>query len=781
MFEFSKFTLEPRTRTLKRQGETVTLNRRAFDLLLYLVQNPGRILSREELVKNVWPDTFVDENSLEQSISALRRALAEKPGDNSYVVTVQGRGYQFVSEVKDTEMAVMAPAGAATSGAAGGVILERETIRTSITRQDNQLPSLAAPRRSRTKVVGAVLLLAVLGAGGYFLHLRSAPGLTAKDTVLVADFTNTTGDSVFDYTLRQGLSSELEQSPFLSLLSERHTAQTLSLMSKPPETRLTLEVAREVCLRSHSTAVLNGSIAQVGTKYLLTLSAIACSNGDTLASASAQANDKNHVLDALGKLATAIRPKLGESLGSVAKYDVPLQEVTTSSLDALQAYSLGSRTFYRFHDSMKAQKFYERAVALDPNFATAYAQIGVSDWNVNELTRASENLEKAYQLRDRVSEPERLFIEAHHNDIVTGDLEAARKIYEMWAEIYPRDQHPWNGLSVISEMLGDYEQNLRVTEASLKLDPEDKTNNDNRVATLIHLGRLAEARTAADDLLRRFPDNPYAHRNLYDIDFLENDTAGMQRETGWLMGNPGWEETALEREAQAAVCRGHFAQFRTLIRQAADFAIRADSKEAAADYYANAAVTEALVGNVVPAKQFAKDAFALARARDIDATVALAWALLGDRAKSEELADGAGKVQPKFTPMTFGVLPEVRAAAILSSDPRKAIDILAVTIPYEYGHQEGLYPAYFRGRAYIATGQGSVAVVEFQKIIGHAGIVADDVIGSLAHLGLGRAYAAASDSQKAKAEYDNFLTLWKDADPDIPILKEAKAEYAKLQ
>jgi eukaryotic-like serine/threonine-protein kinase len=781
-FEFSQFTLDPRTRTLKRLGEAVTLNRRAFDVLEYLLQNSGRIVSRDELVRHVWPDTFVDENSLARSISALRQALEEKPGDNNYIVTVPGRGYQFVSEVQSTELEVagMVPEGVA-SGGAGGVILERETIRASITRQDNELRSLPAPRLSRIKVVTAILLLAVVGGGGYLLRLRFTHRLSAKDTVVLADFANTTGDSVFDDTLRQGLSSQLEQSPFLSLLTDRRATQALNLMSKPPETRLTPEVARDVCLRSHSTAVLNGSIAQVGTRYLLTLKAVSCSNGDTLASASAQANDKNHVLDALGKLAAEIRPKLGESLASVEKYDVPLQDVTTSSLEALQAYSLGLRSFYRFHDGFKAQSFYKRAVALDPNFASAYARIGLNDYNANELTSACENLEKAYQLRDRVSEPERLFIEAHHWDIVIGDLEAARKTYEMWAEIYPRDMHPWNGLTVISEMLGDYDEDFKANQASLKLDPDEKTNNNNRVLILTYLGRTAEARTAATDWLRRFPDDPVTHDLLYDVYFLEKDGAGMQREAAWLMGKPDWEDDILWHEAKTEAYGGHFAQARQLTRRAADSAVRADTKEAAAGFYADSAEREALVGNVAVAKQFATDALALGRDVNIDASVALSLALIGDRAKSMELVDGVRKEEPKFAPMQSGLLPAVRAAAILSSDPRKAIDILAVATPYEYAHLVKLYTAYFRGYAYIATRQGSAAVGEFQKITGHSGIVGYDIIGSLAHLGLARAYMVAGDSKKAKAEYDNFLTLWKDADPDIPILKQAKAEYAKLQ
>ncbi len=313
------------------------------------------------------------------------------------------------------------------------------------------------------------------------------------------------------------------------------------------------------------------------------------------------------------------------------------------------------------------------------------------------------------------------------------------------------------------------------------MDPDDKTNNDNWVQGFTEVGRVAEAKAAAEDVLRRFPDDPVIHGHMYDIDFLENDTAGMHREVAWLMGKPGWEDDTLEREAETAAYSGHFVQARALIRRSADFSIRADKKEPAAIKYADQAKREALVGNMAPARQFTNEALALGTDPNIHAVAALAWALIGDRAKSQELADEASKQEPKFRPMQFGLLAAVRAAAVVSSDPHKAIDILAVATTYDYTPLVKLYTAYFRGYAYIGTRQGLAAVGEFQKITGHPGIIKNDIIGSLAHLGLGRAYAVAGDSKNAKAEYDNFLTLWKDADPDIPILKQAKTEYAKLQ
>jgi eukaryotic-like serine/threonine-protein kinase len=380
-----------------------------------------------------------------------------------------------------------------------------------------------------------------------------------------------------------------------------------------------------------------------------------------------------------------------------------------------------------------------------------------------------------------VSERERLYIEAHHADIVEGDFETARKTYEIWAGIYPHDPTPLSALGVICGWLGYYDQSLRANQASLKSSPGNPIVMNNLVDDFLDTDRLEEAKAAARELQAQHPDDPVIHGSLYIIDFLQHDAAGMQREVAWGMGKPGWEDPLLSYESSTAAYGGHLAQSLAFARRAADSAQRADRKESAALYYAEEAVREALVGNTVPARQLVKDALALARDESIDETAALALALAGDSAKAGELIDELTRRYPANTSMKFEVLPELRAAAILQRNPRKVIEILAVSTPYELGPSALLYPAYFRGYAYVALGQSSAAVPEFQKIIDHPGLIQMDPIGALAHLGLGRAYALTGDRGKARAAYQDFLTLWKDADPDIPILKQAKSEYAKLQ
>jgi DNA-binding winged helix-turn-helix (wHTH) protein len=391
MFQFGEFQIDVLARTLRREEEIVTLNRRAFDVLLYLVQHPGRLLTRDELLKNVWPETFVDENSLAQSISALRRALEEKPGDNGYIVTLPGRGYQFVAPVQMVDSGNGNPLpeiARSASNISAGLLLRQQTIRTSVITEENEQLTLPVSRnRALTRLVAAlvaaVMLTVSLAIVGGIWYWRSHQGrrLTEQSSIVIADFANSTGDPVFDGTLRQGLSSQLEQSPFLNLLSDQRAAQTLSLMARPRDTLLTQAVAYEVCQRTGSAAVLDGAIAQVGTRYLLTLKAINCANGESLASAGAQAADKNHVLDALGKVASEIRGKLGESLVSVQKYDSPPENVTTPSLEALQAYSLGYQAWSIRNEGPSAVPLFQRAIGLDPNFAMAYARLGTLYFN----------------------------------------------------------------------------------------------------------------------------------------------------------------------------------------------------------------------------------------------------------------------------------------------------------------------------------------------------------------------------------------------------------------
>jgi tetratricopeptide (TPR) repeat protein len=631
-------------------------------------------------------------------------------------------------------------------------------------------------------LVAGLALIAILVT----VLVSSRPAiLTDKDTVVLADIANKTGDPVFDDALRQGLSSQLEQSPFLNLLSDERIAQTLSLMAQPRDTRLTHDLAREVCQRTASAAILDGAITQVGTQYLLTLKAVNCSTGDSLGNTEAQAADKNHVLDALGKVAAEIRSQLGESLASVQKYDAPTENVTTSSLEALKAYSLGYQAMVVKSDWAASIPLLQRAISLDPNFAMAYARLGTSYVDLNETLRAAENVRRAYELRERVSEREKLYIASHYEDVVTGNLEAARKVYELSAQTYPRDT-PLSNLGLIYSDLGEYDKALAAYEEALKVNGETGNGYAHLISGYLQLNRLDEAKAAARQAEAHHVDSPAIHLNLYWVDFLQHDVTGMEREAAELMGKPGYEDHILNYESDTALYGGQLAQARVLTRRAIESAQKADQEEAAALYRAEAALREALVGNTDLAKPLALAALSLSHGRDVEAVSAIALELAGDSSHTTRLADDLAKRFPEDTIVQSSYLPMIHAATLLrGGDAGKAIEALAAAAPYELGSVVEtlnfvLYPVYLRGEAYLAAKQGPAAAAEFQKILDHPGIVRSEPIGALAHLQLGRAYALSGATDKAKNAYNDFLTLWKDADPDIPILKQAKAEYAKL-
>ena len=631
----------------------------------------------------------------------------------------------------------------------------------------------------RWKVTFPVALaILVLAVGGYF-YLHRTLKLAERDTVVLADFDNTTGDPVFDGALRQGLSSQLEQSPFLNLLSDERIAQTLSLMAHPKDMRLTHELAREVCQRTASAAVLDGSIAQIGTQYLLTLKAVNCSNGESLASSEAQASDKNHVLDALGKLASEIRSKLGESLASVQKYDVPPENVTTSSLEALKAYSLG-RQVRATGDDSTAIPLLERAISLDPNFAMAYDLLAGSYHNQGDIDRAAENMRKAYGLRERVSEREKLSIASDYVLVTTGNLEAGRKLCELWAQTYPRDEDAHITLAVVYSQLGDGDKAITASREALKLNPSGHTYG-NVAGGYLALNRLDEVEATVQEAQTRNLTSPYMPLSLYEVDFLRHDAAGMEREAAKLIGKPGFEDQMLYYQSDTAAYSGQLAKARELTRRAVESAQRSEETAAAAAYEAEAALREALVGNIVLAKKQAQAALAVSNGRDGEAMAAIALGLAGDSAQAAQLADDLVRRFPEDTIVQFKYLPTIRAVSV--RDAGKAIEALAADAPYELAETVNLamYPVYFRGIEYLAAKQGGEAAAEFQKIIDHPGLVVNEPIGALAHLGLGRAYVLTGDLPKARAAYQDFLALWKDADPDIPMLKQARAEYAKLQ
>jgi serine/threonine protein kinase/DNA-binding winged helix-turn-helix (wHTH) protein len=639
-------------------------------------------------------------------------------------------------------------------------------------------------KRGRVIIPAAAAALAFLLAGYFYFH--RTPKLTDKDTIVLADFVNTTGDPLFDGTLRQGLSLQLEQSPFLNLLSDRRIAQTLTFMAQPKDAHITGDLARDICQRTASAATIEGSISTLGSQYVVGLKAVNCQSGEVLGEDQVTANRKEEVLKATGEAATKLRTKLGESLASVQKYDAPPENVTTPSLEALQAYSLGDRAMIIRVDNAAAIAQFQRAITLDPKFAMAYARLGNSYFNMDQPARAAENLREAFKLRDKVSERERFYIDSHYQLSVTCNLGAARKTNELWRQTYPRDDFPLSNLGLIYELLGDYERTLAAEQAALNLNSTNGLAYGNLVNGYLELNRLEQAKATAQEAQPRHLDSPFIHFNLYLIYFLQHDAAGMAREAAGLKLEPEYEYRMLYIESNVAAYAGQFAKARDLTRRASSSTQHADEREAAARYQAVAALRDALVGNQGPARQEAQAALALSNDWDIEiqATIALVLARLGDSAAATRLADDLGRRYPEGTILQFNYLPTIHAAtALASGSPAKAVDSLVASAPYELG-QIGyctLYPVYLRGEAYLAAGQGAAAAGEFQKILDHTGFVRTGIIGALAHLQLGRALALSGDKTKTKSAYQDFLTLWKDADPDLPILRDAKAEYAKLK
>ena len=746
---FGVYEFDPRTGELRKQGIRIRFEGQPVAILTMLLKRPGELVPREELQKELWPaDTFVDfEHSLNAAVKRLRAVLNDSADAPRYIETLPGRGYRLIAPVQRDHGHVVAPMSAATP------------VRPY---------KWAAMAGSAAVVIG-------LAVGGWLLNSRKTHALTNQDTIVLADFANSTGDPVFDDALKQGLAVQLGQSPLINILPEQKVRFALQEMTRSPDEALTATVAQEVCERTGSKAYIAGSIANLGGPYVIGLNAIHCATGDVLAREQTEAADKQQVLAALGSVAKRLRNKLGESLNSIQKFDVPLAQATTSSLEALKAYSFGLSKYER-SDPAGAVPLFQRAIELDPAFAIAYAYLGLADQIMGPKNRMEEAFRKAFELRHRTSEREKFEISARYYQFVTDQPDEAIQNCELWAQTYPLDSLPHRILGYENGVLGRTNQSAEEFRKAMELDPNQAIPYGGLILDYMALNRLAEARAVYQQVQARKLDFGEPVRIRYLLAFLEGDKEMMTKLAASLAGQPGHENNALFEESLAEAYFGHLGRYRELSRHIEDAVLGKGDRAKAADIEVLSADIEALFGNSARARRRAATALSLGA----QPTVGLAFAL--DSVLATNVAE---RLASSTTPGDLSSkvrLPEVRAVIELKRGiPMRAVELLEPLTPYEGGWEDVFFAAYLRGEAYLAEHRGREAAAEFQKMIDHPGVTLADPIGALARLEIARSYALEGDTTSARAAYHDFLALWKDADPDIPILKQAKAEYAKLQ
>jgi tetratricopeptide (TPR) repeat protein len=631
-----------------------------------------------------------------------------------------------------------------------------------------QAAATVRPVAARVRWWAAGVLLAALAAGGYF-YAHRVPRLTDKDTIVLADFSNTTGDPVFDGTLRQGLAVQLEQSPFLKIMEDAQVQGVLRLMSLPPGARITIPIAHEVCVRAGASATIDGAIASLGKNYVITLQAIACQDGATLAREQIQAPDKEHVLNAVGTAATALRGKLGESLNSIEKLNRPLEQATTSSLEALQNYTAGMSEMEqgRF---LPAVPLFERAIALDPNFAMAYEYVSVAFDNAGDLAMRREYSRKAFALIDRVSEYERGLIAASYYED-SGELDKETEVLRLGIRNYPRSWGFHNDLSVACIDQGQYEEGLREGLEAARLEPKVEPPYRRQLDAYMCLNRFAEARQVAEKLRQSGLGGARIHQRFLELAYVDDDRTAIDRETQWFAGKPE-EYLSFGLQAANRNVLGKRRESHELFLRAADKARHLGLHNVASEFDEADAQADALLGNCQTVRRLGRPVLALA--------------ICGDAAQAEKLAAETSKLFPNGTIWNAVQLPEMRAALALRRDqPAKSVELLTSASPYESAYFGAVY---LRGLAYLRLKKGVEAAAEFQKIVDHKGANWGSVwlhpfwgqFYALSYLGVARGSALAGDTARARKAFEDFLALWKDADPDVPILKQAKAEYAKL-
>jgi DNA-binding winged helix-turn-helix (wHTH) protein/tetratricopeptide (TPR) repeat protein len=767
---FGEFKLDLRTRELRSNGHTSYLQEQPFHVLAVLLDRPGQLVTRDELMKKLWPsDTFVDfDRSLNKAVNRLRDALDDNAEHPRFIETVPRRGYRFISPVQ-----VQAQAHVATGAS------------------PVRAPQNSAGQRTRQwKILlpTAALLIAALAGGALYWRSRQARKSTGKVTIVLADFVNNTSDPVLEDALQQALLASLDQSPFLGILPDDKVREQLGYMGRPATDRLTELVAREVCQRADSMVVLVGSVSSLGTHYALGLNAVNCETGKSVSRQETEVESREKILQSLDRISAKTRETLGESLSSVQKNDIPLDQVTTSSLEALRFLRLGGKA-EDTQGSAAAISFYKQAIALDPTFSAAHEDLALNYYNFGQSDLVRTYATRALELSSRTSAEEKLHISAVYYSLGTRELDKAIQAFRLVEETYPGEFLAPVDLGDVYLRVGQFEQCAAESRRAIKLDPIASVGYWNLSICLTNLDQMQQASKALDEAVSRKLDDVWIRLGRYNLAFLEGEGPEMEKQLAWSAGCPGEEEAMfLFNQADTEAFHGRLRKAREYSRRAVDSELRAESKEGAASHQAYTALWQAEFGNLAQARKDAASALALSPGRDGKIVIAMALARIGDSFRASALAGELQKTHPQDTLVQFYSLPSIRAATELSrGNAAKAVDFAERARPYELAAPStpptdlrALYPSYIRGQAYLAMHRGNDAVVEFQRILDHRGLNGNSPLGALAHLQIGRASAMSGDPAKARAAYQDFFALWKDADPDIPILKQAQAEYAKL-
>ena len=796
-FKFGEdFELNVRAYELRSAGTPLKLKPIPMELLLLLVERRGELVTRRQIVERIWgAGVALDtDNSINGAISKIRQVLRDDSEQPRFVQTVPSRGYRFIAPVEangpEDELAAngeMKQEEPALSPAQVTPAMQEMQELTETGGEDLGTQSTQSWRRHGWKIaIGALAIGAAvwLGSPGRS-RSRQTQQLTDKDTIVIADFANNTEDPIFDETLKQALSVQVTQSPFLNVASDLKINEILRRMGRAPDTRLTSEVAREVCLRMGGKAVLEGAISRLGSQYVVSVEALGCASGDMLGAAQVEAPNKESVLKALDGAASQVRGKVGESVASLEKYDFPM-DTTTKSLEALKAFSLGSKAL-REQGEGEAIPFFRQAVRIDPEFALAYATLGRAYEDVGEDQEAGVDFGKAYNLRDRLSERERYYVTTVYHEIVTGDMAQAEETGELWVRTYPRDGIAREKLGTIYGELGQNEKADQQFEEALRLDPESTINIFNAVMIATVLGRMEEANRILRAGQARGLDGAPIHQSAYSLAFLRNDRKEMEGQVGWGAGKANTEEQLLSQHSDTAAYYGRLREARETSKRAIEAGTRDQATETAAQCEVIVALREVEVGEASSAASAVRQALALSPTRNVKELAALALARSGNTAEAQALIHELEMAYPSNTLIRFFWVPTAKAALELGDDDAAtAVGELQKTTPYELGQGSNLsnisnmYPVYVRGQAYLSAGRWREAAGEFKKIVDNPGIVQNNILGALARLQLGRAEAAMGDVVSARKHYGEFLALWKEADADVPVLKSARTEYARL-